>query len=368
MGPIWGALGDRFGRRLMVLRAMGAIALFVGLMAFARSPWELLALRLAQGLFSGFLAPSLTLVSIATPPESQGRVAGSLNTSMVWGAILGPLLGELVRAELGIREVYLAVSALSLVGLTLVRAFAAEDRSTRRESSGGVRPLALLRESFGDLGELRQSRNLRAAVALLFVVQFGMGATNPQLELYVRELPSQLTSLAPSTAVLFSLMAFANLVAMPLWGRFGDDRGAYRALRLCAVWSGLALLVHALVPGYEVLLLARILLGGGSAGSGPLAFGVAAAETRIDRRGGAFGVVFSARALAVSSSAMLGGLVVAAVGLRGLFAVGGALVLLVLVLAGGDEPARRAPDATGDAGEGPDEFFPIRPQRVGGDS
>ena len=35
-------------------------------MAFARTPWELLGLRLMQGVFSGFVAPSLTLVSIGT--------------------------------------------------------------------------------------------------------------------------------------------------------------------------------------------------------------------------------------------------------------------------------------------------------------
>src|SRR6188768_2903741 len=41
-GPLWGALGDRYGRKLMVLRSLAAIALFVGLMSFATSPMQLL--------------------------------------------------------------------------------------------------------------------------------------------------------------------------------------------------------------------------------------------------------------------------------------------------------------------------------------
>src|SRR5204863_5307252 len=63
MSPIWGALGDRYGRRLMVLRSLVAITVFVGAMAFATSTWHLLLLRLLQGVFSGYSAPSLTLVS-----------------------------------------------------------------------------------------------------------------------------------------------------------------------------------------------------------------------------------------------------------------------------------------------------------------
>ena len=48
---LWGALGDRVGRKLMIVRANMAIVVFVGLMAFVTSPWQLLALRLGQGLF-----------------------------------------------------------------------------------------------------------------------------------------------------------------------------------------------------------------------------------------------------------------------------------------------------------------------------
>ena len=57
MSPIWGALGDRLGRKLMVCRAMFAIALFVGGMYFASTPLQLLLMRIGQGLFSGFIPP-----------------------------------------------------------------------------------------------------------------------------------------------------------------------------------------------------------------------------------------------------------------------------------------------------------------------
>ena len=49
MGPVWGAISDRFGRKIMVLRALGAIVVFVGLMGIAPNIWVLLLLRVLLG-------------------------------------------------------------------------------------------------------------------------------------------------------------------------------------------------------------------------------------------------------------------------------------------------------------------------------
>lgn len=316
-GPFWGALGDRYGRRLMVVRSMLAIVIFVGAMRWASSPWELLVLRAAQGCFSGFYPPSITLVSTQAPADQQARLAGSLATGMIWGGIMGPVFGEFLRGQVGVQQVYLGVSVLAALAVLVVLLFVREDHTTRQSSTRRASP-------WRDLRELRGNSELRSAVLLLFWIQFALGASTPQLELYVGELESSF--LEPSAAWLFSALAVANLVAMSRWGRYGDLRGHQRALTLCTIWSGAALVLHALAPGYEVLLVARVMLGLAAAGSGPLAFGVAAAATSVDRRGGAFGVVFSARALAGALSAMAGGWISAWIGVRGLFLAGAVVV------------------------------------------
>ena len=58
------------------------------------------------------------------------------------------------------------------------------------------------------------------------------------------------------------------MLAMPLWGRHGDRRGHSRALLRCALFSGVLLALHALVFGYEELLLGRLLFGAAMAGAG----------------------------------------------------------------------------------------------------
>ncbi len=328
MAPLWGSLGDRVGRRAMVLRAMLAIAVFVGLMALARTPGELLALRILQGLFSGFLAPSMTLVSVSAPAERQGAISGSLQMAMASGSIVGPVIGGLVRAAAGVREVYFGVSAAALLSALLVAVLASEPPTAVPARARSLAPSAVLGAAVEDLRGMARLPILRAALIVLFVVQLGMGSTNPLLELYVEDLWTGDPDLVPMwTGAAFSAAAVANVVAMPLWGRSGDRRGHGPMLVRCAVWSALALLLHALVPGAGALIAVRAILGAGTAGTGPLAFGVAAAETSVDRRGGAFGVVFSARALALAVAASLGGAASALVGIRGLYALGGLLVL-----------------------------------------
>jgi MFS family permease len=320
-------------------------------MAFATTPWQLLALRIVQGLFSGFFAPSLTLVSARAPAGQQGRVAGTLQAALVWGAIGGSLLGEAVRAWASVQAVYLVVAALSALAAGLVIAFVDEDP----RAAGPVEPRTrralgrLLSESLADLGELRAKRELRGAVVLLFWIQFGVGATNPQIELFVRDLPARW--LPVSAAAAFSVLAMANLLALTRWGIAGDRYGSRRVLDWCAAASGLALLVHAVAPTYELLLVARVLLGVATAGAGPLAFGVAAAETATDRRGSAIGVVFSARALAVALSAGIGGWLSAWIGIPGLFVLGGLVVLLSLAALRSSASAERAGPTANEPGD-----------------
>ncbi len=53
-GPFWGWVGDRCGRKAMVVRAQLGVAVTVGLMAIADSPEQFLVFRLVQGAFGGW--------------------------------------------------------------------------------------------------------------------------------------------------------------------------------------------------------------------------------------------------------------------------------------------------------------------------
>lgn len=356
--PIWGAIGDRFGRKVMVCRAMLAIAFFVGGMGLVNTPGQLLAMRLGQGMFSGFIPPSITLVSIAAPADRQGRVAGNLATALAVGGLIGPMMGGFIAAALGSRQaVFFVVGALAFTSALLVWFGAVEDVSKRQQRAdgerGGVREA--LAKSAQDIGDVFRNPALRGTALVVFALQFGLGAINPTLELFVQQIITPealegsvwatLTSVIESegttleervetlaTSLLFGAMAFANLLALTPWGFYGDRVGHRRALLHCAVLSILSLFAQAATAVYVVLLAGRFLMGIGVAGIGPLAFGLAAGEASADRRGGAFGVVFAARTFAVAVGGAIGGLLYPMIGARGVMVASAVLLALTLVL------------------------------------
>ena len=330
MTPVWGALGDRIGRKAMVARAMFAITIFVGGMSFVTTPQGLFFMRLGQGVFSGFVAPSITLVSVSAPADKQGRITGSLQTAIALGAVIGPLLGGILAADVGMGVIFRVVAVAAALGALLVLFLAKEDAGARQKVSRLERtPRALLQAAVSDLKAAFAIRELRGVVVFLFFLQFGMGITNPLMELFVRDvLGGDSPDVARVTGSLFSSMALINLFAMPWWGSYGDKVGHSKALGLCSLLASLALGLHAVVPTIALLFIVRMFLGAGMAGASPCAYGLAATELPVERRGGGMGLVFSSRTLALSLSAMCGGWLSEWVGIRGLFVVG-ALVILI---------------------------------------
>jgi DHA1 family multidrug resistance protein-like MFS transporter len=331
MGPVWGSIGDRVGRKVMVLRAMLAVSFFVGCIGFVRTPLQLFVLRLCQGVFSGFAPPSITLVSIAAPREVQGRVASSLQASLAVGTLVGPLLGAWVQGLWGIRSIFFVVAALSGCGALLVHFWASEDPQQRAPSEP-LSVLALFALVRADLRELLANPRVRMALIVLFCVQLGFGATNPLLELLVGGLGHEGEERRRLTAWLFTATAAAGLVATPVWGRAGDRFGHARTLLGASLAAAVVLGLHAVASAYALILSARVLAGLTVTGSTSASTGVAAVETRAERRGGAFGAMFSARAFAVSLGSLLGGALASVIGIRTLF-VAAALVIIAALLA-----------------------------------
>lgn len=334
MGPLWGSLSDRLGHKLMIVRALLAITFFVGAMAYVSSPLQLFVLRLMQGVFSGFIPPSITLVSVSAPADRQGRVAGNLQAALAAGSVFGPILGATLGHAYGMRFVFLFVGAASLAAALLVGFFALEDASLR-SSYERWSPSGVLRSVINDFVRILRVPVLRGSLLVLIAVQFGIGASNPLLELYVRDLAPEagVEERKQMAASLFTLASVAMLVATPIWGRVADVFGHWRVILACGVASGLVMGLHAIVPTFLLLAVVRSLLGCSAAGSNTASFGLAATETPTEERGAAMAVTFSARALAVAVGAMCGGALASWMGLPALLATtGGVAVLAALVL------------------------------------
>src|SRR5690625_8011123 len=53
--PIWGRIGDKYGRKNILIISATGLATSVLLMGFATSVWQLFLLRMMMGIFTGFI-------------------------------------------------------------------------------------------------------------------------------------------------------------------------------------------------------------------------------------------------------------------------------------------------------------------------
>lgn len=101
MSPIWGAMGDRYGRKMMLVRANlgGAFALY--LMGVVDSIEALIVLRFFQGAFTGTTPAAQALVSSATPERNQGFALGVLMAAVNAGNMAGFYFGGMCAKYYG---------------------------------------------------------------------------------------------------------------------------------------------------------------------------------------------------------------------------------------------------------------------------
>src|SRR6202012_3539993 len=91
--PLWGYLADRYGRKLMLIRASLGMAVAMSLTGMAHEIWQLVALRLLAGLLGGYASGSMVLVAAQTPKSRSGWALGVLSAGIMAGNLVGPLVG-----------------------------------------------------------------------------------------------------------------------------------------------------------------------------------------------------------------------------------------------------------------------------------
>ena len=111
-GPIIGNLGDRFGRRPVLLICVAAFAIDYALMAAAPTIAWLFAGRFVAGIAGATYGPANAVLADVTPGKDRARVFGLMGAAFGGGFILGPALGGLL-AEFGTRAPFIAAAALA---------------------------------------------------------------------------------------------------------------------------------------------------------------------------------------------------------------------------------------------------------------
>jgi EmrB/QacA subfamily drug resistance transporter len=128
------ALGDRFGRRRMLLIGLGLFTASSAAAALAPSTGALIAARGVQGLGAAIIAPlSLTLLSTAAPVEKRGLALGVWSGVSGLGVALGPLVGGAVIEGISWQWIFWLNVPIGLALVPLAAARLEESRGPARQ-------------------------------------------------------------------------------------------------------------------------------------------------------------------------------------------------------------------------------------------
>lgn len=119
--PIFGKLGDQFGRKWVYIGGLIVFLLGSGLCGFARSMEFLIFARAVQGLGAGAMFPStMAIVGEIFSPAERGRAASYFGPLFLMGGLLGPILGGFIVDYLGWRWVFFASLPFGLATLAVM--------------------------------------------------------------------------------------------------------------------------------------------------------------------------------------------------------------------------------------------------------
>ena len=121
-------LADRYGRKLMLIRASLGMAVAMSLIGMAHNVWELVGLRLFAGFAGGYASGSTILVATQTPKARSGWALGMLSSGIMAGNLVGPLIGGALPPLIGIRGTFWLAGGVIFLTFIATTVFIKEDK------------------------------------------------------------------------------------------------------------------------------------------------------------------------------------------------------------------------------------------------
>ena len=340
MGPVWGALADRFGRKAMVLRALVLISILMIASAFVPDVRWLMAVRVVMGLFAGFTAMVMALAVAISPRERMGQAIGLVQAAQLAPTAIGPTIGGVISDTLGLRANFILTGLILLVPATLLY-FLVQEASY---ADAAERPAARPASKRGSVFSLFTLPGFAAALAILFVARFADRALPPILPLYLLELDTPTAQLATITGLVVSSGAVAAAVSSMIYGRRARPDNSRRLLTIALAGGAACSILLGLVGSWTQVVVLRLILGLLAGGSMSLAYTMGARLAPAERSGLTLSVLASCAMLGGAASPMLAGLIGQA-SLRLVFLANAAAYLMAFALAALPSlRAARAPD------------------------
>ncbi len=325
-GPVWGMLADRFGRKIMFVRALFFASITTLILIFAQAPWHIALAFLFQGLFSGFIPAAIALTSVSVPDSQMSRSLGIVNGAQYLGSTVGPAIGAGLAIIAGYRGAIVAAAVMPALAALVVLFVVPADRVAPRQaevstSAGSGRPLW---------------RTLSGQFYLAIFIYFLIFALQQLIRLVTPIALQEIEGtdeVAGATGIAFTLGGVASVIGVALVSQGFVGAGRLRtSLIVGSIASAGAHVLLALVDAVPMFTVAFSVIALVQAMMLPATNTLIAANVPRDRRGTGFGIAGSAQAAAFLVGPM-GAAVFAAVSLDlGFVLIGAVCAALALLL------------------------------------
>jgi len=321
--PFWGTLGDRYGRKIMVVRAIFGLAVSQVLIGLSQNVYQLVLFRILQGTISGFIASALALVSTNTPKDKIGSSLGILQSSTAAGMVLGPFVGGVLADAIGYRGIFFITAGLCALGGLVVLGGVQEVTASHPSS----RKYSIL----DNYQFLLRNRVLRTVGVSLVVAQMAVLMIEPVFALFIESFETGVSYIATLAGGIFSISGIFMVISAPWWGKRNDRLGHRKNVCLALAGVSAAYAGHVVVSTLGQLGFLRALLGFVRGGVLPTLYSLASLHAPVDRRGGIMAIAASLTLLGNTAGPLIGGFVAGTLGIRASF-VGASVILMFLSL------------------------------------
>ena len=304
VGPIWGKLADRFGLRIMAIRVSLVLFVIWFLMGLARNVQELLILRILSGFFGGFGSLSVALVAHSSPTDRISRAIGGLQATQTFSMALGPFVGGVLAAWIGIRNTFFVTAALCLLTLLLFLLLYRDNPHNGSPQTDRDNP-----KTHEGLSSLLRLPNLKVVAILLLAVTVIERSFAPAIPLFVTSLSANRVQAAGLAGLILSLSAFGESLAAWFSGRRMSRSSPRRLLLLRLGFGLLFCLALTLATSSTQLLVLRVSQAFLAGGALTIVYSLASRVIPNQQRASGFGLLSSFTMMGNAFGPILAGLV-----------------------------------------------------------
>jgi len=319
--PLWGSLGDKYGQKMMTLRAVFGLAIALFLMALSQNVVQLFIFRILQGALSGFYPAALALAVSTAPKERTGYALGVIQSASTSGNIVGPLFGGLLSQLFGFRIVFVIVGLIILICAFLIMFYLKEERK------GGEKGNAF--SVVENWKYVLSTKQILLAGILILMSSIAVSLLAPIFVLYVETFKIDAASLPLITGILYSILGIFATLSSLLFGKKIDEKGYKKNLILSSTIIGIMFILHFYVYQISYLIPIRILLGFGFGFLTPVLFTALSKKVIQQRKAGVMGIGSSFQILGNMIGPVSSGFIGAIFGVRYSFILAGVIFLII---------------------------------------